>query len=510
MSKFNKNYENLRKISRHIRILEGVLELLEWDQRTYMPSKAAEIRGEQIETLAGIIHKEKTGKKFERALGKLIDIKAGQIIAEDLGQQQKIALKEWRYDFQKNTALPQKIVQDIAREGSIAKEVWRESKKNNDFNTFAPYLDKLIILTRRAADYLGYQDHPYDALLEMYEANATYKKIKLLFDDIKNPIINLLNGIKSSKQVDDSFLQGEFKTEEQIKFVHKLLEGMGFDASKGRLDLSTHPFSIGVHPTDSRITMRSHANTFFNNLLLTLHEAGHSLYEMGLPQEEYGTPLGQPISFGIHESQSRLWETRIGRSKPYWQYYLPILKKYFAGRFDAISINAFYQAINKVNPSLIRLEADEVTYSLHIILRFEIEYELIGGSLKTKDIPELWNSKMKQFLGIEPQTYAQGCMQDIHWSKGAFGYFPSYAVGNLYASHLFMGLEKEFPDWEIRVSKGELLFIKEWLHQNVHQYGRQYSGEELLKKVTGKPFSASAYIKYLQKKYNEIYNLKNV
>lgn len=507
MKTSNKDYEKIRQISRYARILGGVSSILDWDQETYLPDGASGIRGEQIETLAGIIHKEKTSKKFERSLSKLIDIETGAIKALDLDKPHIAALKEWRRDFKRDTALPRKFVEQFAKLTSQSLMVWREAKKEDSFSKFAPYLDKIITLSKKKAEYLGYKDHPYDALLDLYEPDATSKEIKQLFGSLKLSIVDLLKKIQACKQIDNSALYGNYDKSEQIDFSNKLLTDMGYALTKGRLDISTHPFSSSSHPTDCRITTRIDTTNFLSNILTVLHEAGHAMYEMGLPIEEYGTPLSEAISHGIHESQSRWWETRIGQSKPYWQHYLPLLKKQFKGKINEITLDDFYRAINKVQPSFIRVGADEVTYPLHVILRFELELELIGGTLRVRDIPEAWNAKMNQLLGITPQNNSEGCLQDVHWAMGGFGYFPSYTIGNLYAAHLFKAFEAEFPEWEKQVAKGELLFIRDWLSRNIYQYGRQYNGPDLLKKVTGKAFSANAYIEYLQNKYTKIYCL---
>lgn len=507
MKKSQKDYESLHQISRHARILSGISMLLEWDHETYMPPAAGGIRAEQLKILAGSIHKEKTGKKFSEALSKLIDIKTGKITASGLPKEKEAALKAWRHDYIKATALPTSFVEDFAKLTSQSLLVWRTAKENNEFHHFAPFLDRIIGMCRKKADLIGYNEHPYDALIDDYEHGITTKEVSAVFTPLRKSITALLKKITSAKQVDDSFLNGKFPHEKQLVFGKKILAAMGYDMQRGRVDISSHPFSSSSHPCDSRITTRIHPTSVFSNLSVVLHEGGHSLYEMGLPVEAYGSPLGEAISLGMHESQSRWWETRIGHSRAFWQHWLPLLKQEFKGKFDKVSLDTFYKGINKVSPSLIRVEADEVTYSLHVILRFELEKALIEGSLKVRDIPEAWNAKMKELLGIVPGSNSQGCLQDIHWSMGAFGYFPTYALGNLYASHLFQAFEKDFPKWKDRVAKGELDFIRTWLSQSVYIHGRRYTSKELLKLATGKAFSADAYNNYLKGKYEEIYAL---
>jgi carboxypeptidase Taq len=504
-SQAQKDYGKLHEKSQYSSILGGIQHLLDWDQETYMPPAASGIRSEQLKILAGLIHKSRTSPAFAKALSKLIDLKSGKILVKDLTSPQKVAVQVWRRDYLKDTCLPASFVEEMAQLSSQAVVAWRAAKAQESFHTFAPYLDKIIYMNRKKADYLGYDNHPYDALMDLFEPGAKTAEISPLFTSLRKSITTLLTKIKAAKQIDDRFLFGKFEKNKQMEFGHMLMEAVGYDQTKGRLDISTHPFSCSIHPTDSRITSRIHPQSLMGHLSAVMHECGHSLYEMGLPEEHYGSPLGQAISLGMHESQSRWWETRIGQSKSFWEHFLPLLKKTFPKQLDNVKLEAFYKAVNKVEPSFIRVEADEVTYSLHVILRFELEKALIEGSLSVREIPEAWNAQMQELLGITPSNYAEGCLQDIHWSMGALGYFPTYTLGNLYAAHLFAAFEKEHPDWEKRVAKGELLFIKEWLNHHVHHYGRQYNSKELLKHVTGKEFSTDAYSAYLNKKYKEIY-----
>lgn len=502
-----KDYEKIQEKSRLSSILSGISSLLDWDQETHMPPAGAGIRSEQLKVLAGLTHKAKTNPSFAKDLSKLIDLKKGTIIAKGLTAKQKAALKVWRRDYVQESCFPSSFVEESAQLCSQAVNAWRIAKTQDSFSIFAPFLEKIINMNRKKADFLGYEKHPYDALLDLYEPGITTAEVGTTFTFIRKSITDLLSKIKKAKQVDDHFLFGKFDSTKQLAFGRFLMESLGYDSSKGRLDVSEHPFSSSCHPTDCRITTRIHPTSIMSNISVVMHESGHSLYAMGLPEEHYGSPLGEAISLGMHESQSRWWETRIGQSKAFWEFFLPHLKKTFPKKFDNITLDTFYKAVNKVVPSFIRVDADEVTYSLHVILRFELEKALIEGSLSVNEIPEAWNAKMQELLGLIPSNNAEGCLQDIHWSMGAMGYFPTYTLGNLYASHLFATFEKQNPDWQKRVSKGELLFVKEWLNKNVHHYGRQYTSKELLKHVTGKAFSAEAYISYLNNKYKDIYKL---
>ncbi len=472
-----------------------------------MPKQGNVVRADQLEMMASLAHKERIGKTFQKALSKLIDLETGTVLAKDLTMEQKAALREWRRDFLKAIALPNTFVKQFARQSSEAIVAWAEAKKVDRFADFAPYLERIIDLCRQKVDYLGFKEHPYDALLDCFEPGAKTAEIDALFSKLKKSLKTLLGQIVASKQVDDSFLHGKFPAEKQLAFGREILAAMGYDQEKGRLDLSNHPFSMSIHPSDSRVTTRIHRTSLFDSISAVLHEGGHSLYEMGLLPEYYGSPLCEAVSLGIHESQSRLWETRIGQSKPFWKYFLPSLKAQFK-QLEPVTLDPFYRAINRVSPTFIRVEADEVTYSLHVIIRFELEKQLIEGTLHVSELPEAWNSLMQTYLGITPSTDREGCLQDIHWSMGAFGYFPTYTLGNLYASHFFKAFEKDFPDWEKRVEAGELLFLREWLRTHIHQHGKIFSAKELLKRIDRETLSEKPYLNYLTDKYQAIYKFK--
>ncbi len=506
MNQAQKDYQKLQEISKNIAVLQGVAALLDWDQETYMPPAATAIRAEQLKTLAGIIHRESTGRKFANALGKLINIKTGKNIPKTLASEQQAAVKEWWRDYHHDTRLPAKFVEEFAKLQSQSIVAWRSARKENAFQQFAPFLDCVVSMNRKKAELLGYKDHPYDALLNEYEPDVTTKEVSLLFGKLQRFITPFLKKLMV-KNIDDSFLFGEYDHSRQMTFGFKVLDAMGYNMDKGRVDFSAHPFSTTSHPTDCRITTRIHPQSLISNILVLLHEGGHALYEMGLPADKFGTPLGKSRSFGVHESQSRWWETRIGLSKPFWEHFYPILKETFLDQLKNINLEKFYQALNKIKPSFIRVEADEVTYPLHVILRFELEKGLIEGSIHVREIPDLWNAKMKEYLGVTPRNNSEGCLQDIHWSMCAFGYFPTYTLGNLYAAHLFEAFSKDHPDWEKRVAKGELEFVRSWLNDKIYRHGRRYPTQELLKLATGKEFNEEAYLKYIKDKYSKIYGI---
>ncbi|HLB53012.1 MAG TPA: carboxypeptidase M32 [Chlamydiales bacterium] len=495
-------YQKLTHLSKEIHTYHSILSLLHWDQETYMPSGATTPRSEQIALLSHLIHEMKVGPTFKRYLSALIDLKNGKVKAKGLKKNEHVALKEWRREFLRATKLPSTFVKEFSELTSQASAVWAEAKKSGNFNLFAPFLEKIVQLNQKKAELYGYDKHPYDALLSSYEPSLSTTHIETIFGRLQTELKNLLIKISNSPSPKTAFLEKEISAEKQWHLGTHLLSKLPMDPIHSRLDRSIHPFSTALHPYDSRITSRILPNRFFSNLSAILHETGHSLYEMGLPVEYFGTPLAEAISLSIHESQSRFWETLIGLSLPFWKFFYPYLQKELP-HLKRVPLTSFYRGIHRVQPSLIRVEADEVTYCLHIILRFDLEKRLISGTLKVADLPDAWNQKMKELLGITPSNHSEGCLQDIHWSLGAFGYFPTYALGNLFAAQFFSAFAKENPKWEERVSQGDLLFVREWLREKIHCHGKTYTGEELVKKVTGKPLSEDAYCSYLKKKYNK-------
>jgi len=503
------HYQQVLAIAKLSSIYNSIQYLLHWDQETYMPRDAIKFRSLQIEAMASLAHKQRTSKKFVSALGKLIDLPTGEILDPELLEPKRAALREWRRDYLQSVKLPVSFVRQLASTSAQATHVWAQAKQQNDFKAFAPYLAKIVSLNRKKADILGYEGHPYDALLELYEPYTSTAFISSLFTRLKEALQKQLKRITSSSAYQavpsQDLLKGKFPADKQWEFAQKLLQAMGFHSQASRLDQSAHPFCRGISPKDIRMTTNIREAFLMTHLFAVLHEGGHGLYEAGLPEEHYGSPLGEACSLGIHESQSRWWEIWIGHSLPFWQYFYPKLKATFSAHFHALSLDQFHRFINTVSPSLIRIYADEVTYSLHVILRFELEKALIEGQLKIKDLPEAWNAKMQAYLGITPTHHAEGCLQDIHWSMGAFGYFPTYTLGNLYAAQLFTTFEQHHANWQARVAQGELGFIREWLREHIHQYGRQFPPQELVARVTGQTLTEAPYLQYLEKKYTTIY-----
>jgi carboxypeptidase Taq len=508
MSKIGKNnYNKLHQISKTTSILSSIHGLLEWDQETYMPHSAIGIRALQIETIATFIHKHKISPKFSKALAKLVNLDTGEILDDDLTEAQIASVREWRRDYLKAAKLPPSFVKTFAKTTSNAIHAWAKAKKHNNFREFSPHLEKIVNLCRKKADILGFKEHPYDALLDLYEPEMTTAYLVPLFSKLKASLTTLLKAIHTSAEIPRDFLFDHFSNTKQIHLAHQLLQAMGLEQSICRLDQSSHPFCSVIHPKDTRLTTRIHPAYLMTNIFSVIHEGGHGLYNMGLPEEHYGSPLGEQISLGIDESQSRWWETLIGRSLSFWRHFFPILQEHFPEQLSTVYLDDFYRAINVVKPSFIRTDADEITYSLHIIVRFEIEKELIEGSLKVKDLPEAWNSKMREYLGISPTNDGDGCLQDIHWSMGGIGYFPTYTLGNLYASQFFAVFEKDHPSWKEKVSKGELGFIRQWLHEHIYKFGRQYTPQEIVMRISGQPLSEQPFVAYLEKKFKHIYHI---
>jgi len=500
--------QSLKEILLEIKKIQSVEALLHWDQETYMPEGSGDIRAEHISYLSTLAHRLHTGRKFRSRLEKLVDRETGEALDQKADKEtRRLLYLTWK-DYRDSAALPSKFVEQLSAHESKSQQVWEKSRPEDNYEAFAPYLEKMIQLKKQEAEYYGYETTPYDSLIDKYEPGMTTERITILFDEMRKSLVQLVQKIKNSGRViDEKPLKKAFDVGVQWEFGMKVAEAMGFNLDHGRQDKSAHPFTTSFHPSDVRITTRLTENDFKSAFFSTVHETGHALYEQGLPAEDYGTPFGEPISYGFHESQSRLWENLVGRSKPFWHHFYPILKKYFKKPLKRVNPDRFYKMINTVTPSLIRVEADEVTYSLHIMLRFEIEKMLINESLSVKELPEVWNQKMEDYLGVRPTDFKDGVMQDVHWSMGAFGYFPTYALGNLFAVPIMNRAQVEIPQSTDRIEAGELLPLREWLREKVHNKGRRLSSEDLIVELTGSPLSAKPFLDYLQTKYKEIYEI---
>ncbi len=500
-------YKKLLALSQESTTLSTIESVLSWDQETYMPAKGISLRSQQLELIAHLVHKHRTSPKFRKLLSALVDLETGTFTDTSLGEEKLANIREWRRDYLQTAKLPASFVKMFARTTSQAQHMWAEAKRSSNFKLFRPHLEKIVALNRKKADFLGFQEHPYDALLDLYEPGMTIRDLTPIFAKLKLALMNLLREITAKPTPHDDFLYKLYSPNQQMVFAHLLLKAMGFEPETSRLDLTMHPFCMGISPNDTRMTTHVHPENPMANFFAVLHEGGHGLYSVGRPMEHFGSPLCDSVSLGVDESQSRFWETVIGHSLPFWRNFFPLLQEHFSEQLGGIELETFHRAINIVRPSFIRIHADEVTYSMHIIIRFELEKALIEGTLKAKDIPEAWNEKMREYLGIEPKSDAEGCLQDIHWSMGAIGYFPTYTLGNLYAAQILAVFKKEHPQWESKIAKGELGFIREWLKEKIHRFGRRYPPKELMQKVTGKPLSEQPYIDYLEEKYRSLYNI---
>ncbi len=408
-------------------------------------------------------------------------------------------------DYALRTKIPASLVAEQAKTAAQAHEIWVAARKANDFAAFAPILEKMVELARQTAEHLGYKEHIYDALTDLYEEGATKKGWEQMFGGMKEPLVALVSKISASPQVDDSFLYGDWPESSQRSFTEMLLKEIGFDLNRGRQDTAPHPFCTNFSIGDVRLTTRF-KNYLPSAVMGTLHEAGHGMYEQGSPLSWDRTPLAGGVSLGVHESQSRTWENIVGRSKPFWSLYLPKLKETFP-TLSPLDLETFYKGINKVEASLIRVEADEVTYNLHIMIRFELECAMMEGSLAIKDLPAAWNEKYREFLGIVPPTDSDGCLQDVHWSSGLMGYFPTYSMGNLLSYQIWNCLVADLGDVDSLMAKGEFKPILDWLIEKVYRHGRRYKPAELIHMATGKPLGPEDYLAGITDKYSAIYGL---
>lgn len=464
-----------------------------------MPTKGADARASAISYLSAIVHNKFIEIDKDGLLTKL----KKKLEAKKIDGPDAITIAETWRSYEREKKLPETWVKEMAEVSSKSQTVWAEARAQNNFKLWQPWLEKITKLRRQEARYLGYKTTPYDALLEAYEPGMTTEELTQVFNDLKDFLVPFLRKIKETQTKLDTRkrILGKFPIDKQADFNKLITEKMGFDSEAGRLDKSTHPFSTNFHPTDVRMTTRYKGNDVYYSIGSTIHETGHSIYEQNLPSKHFGTPLSEAVSMGIHESQSRLWENQIGKSLPFWQYFYPKLQRIFPEPFKKLRLAEFYKIINRVEPSLIRTEADEVTYNLHIILRFEIERELVEGSLEVKDLPKIWNAKVKEYFGLTVPSDKLGILQDVHWSGGDFGYFPTYTLGNLYAAQFYNQMKKDIPKLNQQIAKGDFSKINNWLKQNIHRHGKTYRAGALVKKVTGEELNSRYFAEYLEKKY---------
>jgi carboxypeptidase Taq len=497
-------YRQLCDLAREVRLIETIEHLLDWDERTQLPPAGGAYRADQMAYVVGLHHRKQTDPRVGGWLSELADSPLAADPCSDSGA----VIRLLQRDYDKKVRLPQKLVEELARTSVLSQQTWVEARRDNDFSRFRPHLEKIIKLKRQEAAAVGYTETPYDPLLDDFEPGEVTAHVTRVLGALREALAPLVQAIAASpRRPDVSLLAREYPLDAQEAFGRKLAAAIGFDFRGGRLDQSVHPFCAGLGPGDVRLTTRYQRHDFGDAFYSILHEAGHGIYDQGLPPEHFGLPIGQYVSSGIHESQSRLWENLVARSRPFWEHAFPLAQAAFPGALGDVKLDDFHAAINEVRPSLIRVDADEVTYNLHILVRFELELALIEGRLQAADLPGAWNEKYEHYLGVTPPSDTAGVLQDVHWSAALFGYFPSYALGNLYAAQFFAQARQDLGDLDAQFRRGDFATLREWLRTNIHQHGRRYSAAELAQRVTGQALSHGALMDHLSAKFGELYGL---
>ena len=502
MAAKSKTYERFIEKVKDISYLNQARSMLGWDQETYMPPGTVKDRAEQVSLLSGIVHERTTSKAMARMV---TDLKKDKSLDED----QKVNVREFARDQKRASALPPKLVKELSQTESFSYEAWQKARDKKDFKVFEPWLKKTLELKMKVTECVGYQDQPYDALLEEYEPLMLTKDVEKILTPFREKLVPLVAKVaRAAKEakIDESFMIGDFNVESQRIFFTQIVKDMGYNFDRGRLDVTVHPFTMG-EALDVRITTRYFPNDLRSGLFSCIHEAGHALYEQGTLEKNHHTPMGTGASLGIHESQSRIWENMVGRGRPFWEHYMPKMQKAFPS-LNKVSLEDWYRAINMVQPSFIRIESDEVTYNLHILLRFEIEKQMLNGKVSPSEVPAVWNELTEKYLGITPHDDLEGCLQDVHWSIGSVGYFPTYTLGNLLAAQLYYKAQKDLKDMEGDFARGDFKPFLGWLRRNIHVHGRKYMYLETCKRVTGKPLDEDNLIRYIKEKYGPLFGAK--
>ncbi len=491
-------YDDLLERYAQITNLWTTQQILSWDQQVMMPEGGTPARSKQLSTLSTIEHDLIT----DESMGDLLD----EVENGSLDGPQEGAVREMRRQYERKRRVPRDLIEQISETSSEALPVWKEAKAEDDFESFAPILEKQVELKREYAEHIDPDRDPYEVLFEDYEPYLGLDTAERILSDLREALVPLIEDIRDSDvDLADPF-EGTFSAEDQEQVARDALDALGYDWQRGRLDTAPHPFSTGTQ-FDARVTTRFDESDPLGSLFSTIHEFGHARYTLGLPDDAYGDPLGQSRDMTVHESQSRLWENHVGRSRAFWDYFLPTFTNRFPQLADA-DIAEIYQAANQVDPdNLIRVEADELTYHMHIVLRFEIEKALIAGDLEVSEVPQVWNDKMEEYLGVRPETDAEGCLQDIHWSHGNFGYFPTYSMGSVLAAQLYASAESEIPGLEDSIREGEVGPLADWLEANVHSHGQRYRTDELIREATGESYTAEYFLDYVESKFGDLYGL---
>jgi len=495
-------YEEVCRHARETYRWGSIEAVLDWDERTQMPPAGSEHRAEQVALVAGLVHRRWVDPAL---VGRVAEL-AESPLAADPHSDAGANIRHLKRSVDKKTRLPQTLVEELARTAVLGQQVWQKARADDDFGAFRPLLEKMIGLKRQEAEALGYPHCPYDALLDDYEPETLTSDVARVLADLREQLVPLVAEIQESGRAPDtSILRRRFPVDRQAAFGREAAAAIGFDFTRGRLDVTAHPFCTELGPHDCRITTR-YDERFFNAAFFgILHEAGHGIYDQGLPVEHSGLPLGEAVSLGIHESQSRLWENLVGRSRAFWRHFYPRAQQQFPDGLAGVTLDDFYFAVNDVRPSLVRVEADEASYNLHILVRFELEQALLGGELAARDLPGAWNAKYRQYLGVEPTGDADGVLQDVHWSAGLIGYFPTYTLGNLYAAQFFAAAGRSLGDFDAQFAAGEFRPLRDWLRENIHRHGRRYSAAELVRRATGRELSPEPLVRHLRSKLEPLY-----
>jgi carboxypeptidase Taq len=496
-------YAELIRRVREETLLTSCEALLEWDEETYMPAGGVENRSEQLALLAGLLHDHGTDPR----LGELLAEVEGSDLVAGASSPAAVNVRELRREYQRYIRLPKRLVEEVARTTALAQKAWAKARADAEFSAFAPWLEKIVELKRAEAECVGYRQEPYDALIEDYEPGMTSRIVARLFEALRRDLVPLASRIAEKTRERRARTRGTFPVERQRSFGETVASTIGFDLRRGRFDLGVHPCCTGIGPGDCRIVLRFDRRDLAGGLLTILHEVGHGLYEQGLDPQHYGTPMGETASVGMDESQARLWENRVGRSRGFWHHFYPQAKDLFPDALSGIGLDAFLRSVNRVSPSLIRVNADEVTYNLHTLVRFELERALVSGDLRVADIPSAWNAAYKRYLGVEPANDREGCLQDGHWADGLIGYFPTYTLGDVFAAQLFAAAEAELGSLERRFAGGEFGGLVRWLTERVYRQGSRYPSARLIEKVTGSPPNHRPLVTALRAKYGELYRL---
>lgn len=485
---------------RETALLESTQATLEWDERTGMPSEAGSYRAEQITYLSGLIHQRRTDAAQADRIAALVQLAQPHSEESDLA----VTARYLKRNLDRRQKLPLDLVQALTKAVVLGQQAWSQARKVHSFDHFLPNLKTIVKLKREEASLLAIGGSAYNGLLDEYEEGANETQLQVMFADLRRQLVPIVaQAAEATRKRGSIFAQPPIPIAQQRTFNHIVAQAVGFNFGAGRLDETDHPFCTTLGPRDCRILTRYFENDLLSSLFSTLHEAGHGMYEQGLPSEHFGMPLGSYASLGIHESQSRLWENAVGRSLPFWQWCTPVLKQEFPNAFAEANAETIYRYTNSVSPSLIRVEADEATYNLHIAIRFELEQKLISGALEPTDLPDAWNSAYLEYLGIEPSQDAEGCLQDVHWSAGLFGYFPTYTLGNLIAAQWMETIQKTLGELDPLHRRGDFRPLLDWLRTNVHQHGKRYTPSQLVERVSGRPLSAIPFVQYLTKKLSD-------